>query len=236
MSDRRREPLSRDRVLAAALEVADRDGVAGVTMRAVGERLGVEGMALYRHVRDKDALLDGLVEVVVAEIVESAADLPTSAGPDWRPLLRARILRARSVLLRHPWAPALVMSRGDLGPGVMRWFEDLSSVLFAAGFDGDLVHHSLHALGSRALGFSPELFAVDSPAGAMDPDEAMAAVEQMATAMPSIARVLEAMTSHSDPALGMCDDDVEFGFGLDALLDGLESRRAAGWRPAAAGS
>ena len=230
MSERRR-PLSRERVLAAAVEVADTDGVTGVTMRAVGDRLGVEAMALYRHVPGKDGLLDGLVAVVVEEVVAAAADLPATAGDDWRAALRKRVLRARTVMQRHPWAPALVMSRGDLGPGVMRWFEDLTAVLFDAGFDADLVHHALHALGSRALGFSPELFAVDSPAGSMDEEEAMAAVAAVAAAMPGIARVLEAMSHDAGSTLGMCDDDTEFRFGLDALLDGLEVRRAGGWQP-----
>ncbi len=227
----RRVPLTRERVLRAAVEVADAHGVEGVTMRGVGEALGVEGMALYRHVVNKDELLDGLVETVVAEVITDAADLAatTRSGEDWRTVVRSRVLSARATLLRHPWAPELVAVRGIPGASTLRWYEDLCGVFFAAGFSDDLVHHALHALGSRALGFHLELFAADTPA---DPDDAIAATRELTTTLPSLARVVAAVArGPHDPATGLggCDDQVEFEFGLDVVLDGLEARRTAGW-------
>ncbi len=230
-STTRRIPLTRERVLAAALAVADVHGVEGVTMRAVGEALGVEGMALYRHVANKDGLLDGIVEAVLAEVHADAADLPTAApeGGDWRAVVRARVLSARTTMLRHPWAPALVAARGTPGTSTLPWYEDLCAALFAAGFSADLVHHALHALGSRALGFHLELFAADAPA---DPDAAVAATRELTATLPSLARVVTAVARAPHDSVtgrGGCDDDAEFAFGLDVVLDGLEARRAAGW-------
>ncbi len=227
----RRVPLSRERVLAAAVEVADAHGVDGVTMRGVGEVLGVEGMALYRHVANKDELLDGVLETVLAEVRADTSHLPTTVGPDddWRDVVRARLLGARAAMLRHPWAPALLAARGTPGAVTYPWYEDLCTVLFAAGFSDDLVHHALHALGSRALGFHLELFAADAPE---DDDDAVSAARDLTATMPSLARLvaLVARDPH-DPATGLggCDDETEFRFGLDVVLDGLEARRAAGW-------
>ncbi len=227
----RRVPLTRDRVLAAAVEVADERGVAGVTMRGVGEALGVEGMALYRHVANKDELLDGLVETVLAEVRSHTADLPAEVRPgqDWRDVVRARLLGARAAMLRHPWAPALVAARGTPGHVTYPWYEDLCSVLFAAGFSDDLVHHALHALGSRAWGFHLELFAADAPE---DDDDAVADARRLSAALPSLARLVDVVARAPHDAatgLGGCDDESEFRFGLDVVLDGLEARRAAGW-------
>jgi AcrR family transcriptional regulator len=225
----RRTPLSRDRVLRAAVDVADAHGVDGVTMRSVGESLGVEGMALYRHVAGKDELLDGLVSTVLEEVTAAATDLPTSVdhGEDWRPVARALMLRAREVLLQHPWAPALIATRGTTGGVTLPWYEQLCGILFSAGFSDDLVHHALHALGSRALGFSTELFAADSPAEE-DPATAVERVRELTATMPNIGRVVASMTHDATGTLGGCDDQAEFEFGLDVVLDGLEARRASG--------
>jgi len=227
----RRVPLTRERVLRAAVDVADARGVEGVTMRAVGEALGVEGMALYRHVANKDELLDGLIETVIAEVRGETASLPATVahGEGWRAVLRARLLGARAAMLRHPWAPGLIAARGTPGASTLTWYEDLCGVLFAAGFSDDLVHHALHALGTRALGFHLELFAADAPA---DPDAALDATRELTTTMPSLARVVAAVArGPHDPVTGLggCDDDAEFEFGLDVVLDGLEARRAASW-------
>jgi AcrR family transcriptional regulator len=223
----RRTPLSRERVLEAAVQVADADGVEGVTMRSVGDVLGVEAMALYRHVANKDELLDGIVEIVLARVEDSAEDVGTTVAPgqDWREVLRARILRARGTMLRHPWAPGLIAARGTPGTSTLRWFDGLCAVLFAGGFDDDQVHHALHALGSRALGFHLELFSADAPA---DPEDALATVRAVAASSPHIARVVAVVAHPDQGSLGGCDDQAEFEFGLDVVLDGLEARREAG--------
>ncbi len=220
----RRQPLSRDRVLRAAVGVADTSGVEGLTMKAVGDALGVEAMALYRHVTNKDELLSGIVRVVLEEVHGAAADLDTAvpAGGDWRDVLRTRILRARGVLHRHQWAPGLITSRGTPDGSTLPWFEDLCAVLFDAGFSDDLVHHALHVLGSRALGFTQELFSADTPP---DAGAALDGVRTLATTMPNVARVAATVAHPPDGSLGGCDDEAEFAFGLDVVLDGLEARR-----------
>jgi AcrR family transcriptional regulator len=206
----RRAPVSRERILRAAVELADEGGLDAVSMRKLGQRLDVEAMALYRHVRDKDDLLDGLVDVVVGEI-----DRPRP-NDDWKAGLRDQVLAARRVMLRHPWAPRLLQERGTSGPASLDRIEAAIGTLLAGGFSMDLVHHALHVLSSRIYGFNQDLFD-DSPRGRepgpMPP----------ADRYPSIGRMAQA-ASH-DGGLGYCDDDVEFGFGLDLILDGLEARR-----------
>ena len=223
----RRTPLNRERVLGAAVEVADARGVDGVTMKAVGDVLGVEAMALYRHVANKDGLLDGTIRTVLDEVGAAAADLPATVPPgaDWRGVLRARILCARSVMLRHPWAPALVATRGTPEGSTLPWFEDLCAVMFSAGFSDDLVHRALHVLGSRALGFHQELFTAGAPD---DPEAAVDELRALGEQWPNIGRVAAAIAHDPAGRLGGCDDEEEFRFGLDVLLDGLEARRGAG--------
>jgi AcrR family transcriptional regulator len=220
-----RPPLSRDRVLHAAVELADRDGIGALTMRNLAQELGVEAMSLYHHVRNKEAVLDGAVEVVVEELLTVADATSTPpADEDWRAALRGRILAARTVLFRHPWAPAVIETRASMIPSVVRWFESVLAIMRAGGLSYDLAHHGLHALGSRALGFTQELFA--PPEG--EDDGSLDALAQLADEVPHLIAMV-AETAHDDPdaTLGWCDDQAEFEFGLDLLLDGLERRRAA---------
>jgi len=212
--------LSRERILAAAMELADQDGIDALSMRRLGQRLGVDPMSLYYHVGDKDDLLGGLAETVVAE------STPPAGGDDadWRTTLRATILAARSTMLRHPWAAGVIESRATPGPATMRHMEVVLATLRRGGFSVDLAHHALHVLGSRVLGFSQDLFD-DRGAGDADPDEAARMARAWAEAFPNIAEL--AMAVRHDGGLGGCDDDVEFRFGLDLILDGLEGRRAA---------
>lgn len=222
-----RAPLNRARVLRAAVALADRDGLEALTMRLLAQELGVEAMSLYHHVANKEAVLDGVAEVVVQEASDAAreAEAPDPAE-DWQAALRARILAARRVMLRHPWAPRVLQTRTSLGPAVIGYFEDLLGILRAGGFSYDLAHHSIHALGSRALGFVQELFDPEDPEAA---DEELAAMfEQMAEAYPHMTGMLAAI-AHEDhgTGLGWCDYQAEFEFGLDLLLEGMERRRAA---------
>jgi AcrR family transcriptional regulator len=226
-----RPPLSRDRVLEAAVALADRDGLAALTMRNLASELDVEAMSLYHHVRNKDAVLDGVVEVVVTEINDAVAPLPAPESADgWRSAARDRILTARRVLLRHPWAPDVLESRTHLSPAVARYFDGLLGLFVAGGFSFDLAHHALHALGSRALGFTQELFAPDEIE--VGEAEASAMLEELAADLPHLTSML-AEVAHEDGrdvTLGWCDDQTEFEFGLDLLLDGLDARRRAGSR------
>ncbi|WP_344101740.1 TetR/AcrR family transcriptional regulator [Myceligenerans crystallogenes] len=225
----RRRPLNRERVQAAAVEVADRDGLKAVTMRSVGALLGVEAMALYRHVSGKNDLLDSLAEVVIGEINDACAALPAPPDPAaWRARLRARILTARATLLKHPWAPALIGSHGTMGPAFLRYIDEFGAILADGGFTLDTIHHALHAFGPRALGFSPELFQPGAPAvEEMGDDEeaALAELAALADEYPFVARLTEHLAHEASTTLGWCDDQDEFEFGLDVMLDGLEGRR-----------
>ena len=110
-----RIPLNRERVLEAAVDLADRAGIESVSMRKLGQELGVEAMSLYNHVKNKDDLLDGIVEQVAAEL-----EVPTLDG-DWKSAMRRRALTAHAVLMRHPWATMLIVSRVNVGPAMLRY-------------------------------------------------------------------------------------------------------------------
>ena len=213
----RRTPLTRERVLQAAVELADRDGIENLSMRKLGQELGVDAMALYRHVRGKDDLLDGVVEVVVGQI-----ERPES-GEDWKATLRELIMAARRVMLRHPWAPRVLEERGTAGPAALAHIDAVLATLLAGGFSMDTAHHALHSLSSRIFGFHQDLF--DDSGRAPDPETQAMIVRSLSVSYPSLAE-LAAAASH-DGGLSACDDDVEFAFGLDLILDGLERVRAA---------
>ena len=221
-----RIPLSKERVLNAAIAVANQGGIEALTMRKLAQELGVEAMSLYYHVANKDQVLDGIVEVVVGEINAAVSQVEASAG-DWKVAMRMRILSAREVLLRHPWAPGVIETRFTMNPAVLTYFDELIGIFRSGGFSYDLAHHALHALGSRALGFTQELFKPDDA----DQDENASAemFELMAAQLPNLVGMMTEI-SHDDPdsTLGWCDDKVEFEFGLDLVLDGLETLRTNG--------
>ena len=224
---RPRVPLSRERVLHAAVKVADEGGVESLTMRRLAEELGAEAMSLYYHVARKEDVLDGLVDVIAAEINDTVARLQVPAeGPAWKAAMRNRILSARQIFLRHPWAPAVFASRETVSPQVLRYYDGVLAIMKDGGFSYDTAHHALHALGSRALGFSQELF---TPGDASASDQSTANLEAMAGQFPHLIGML-AEVAHDDPdsTLGWCDDQAEFEFGLDLILDGLDRLRPAG--------
>ena len=211
----RQTPLSRDRVLRAAIELADRGGVEALSMRKLGQELGVDAMALYRHVRGKDDLLDGVVDVVVGEI-----DRPI-AGDDWKASLRELTMAARGVMLRHPWALQVLKDRGTSGPATLDHIEAVLATLLDGGFSVEVAHHALHVLDSRVFGFNQALFE-DSASAERSAEEAAAMARALA-AYPRISELARSVSHAGD--LGPCDDDVEFAFGLDLILDGLERLR-----------
>jgi AcrR family transcriptional regulator len=216
--------LSRERVLRAAVRVADERGIESVTMRRLAEAIGSEAMSLYYHVTNKEDVLDGVVELVASEIndIVDRIDVP-STGADWKKAVRQRILSAREILLRHPWAPAVFETRTTMSPAVVRYHDGLVKLMRDGGFSYDVIHHALHALGSRALGFTQELF--DPGAGGADADPA-AMLADFAEQIPNLVAML-AEVAHTDPdtTLGWCDDQAEFEFGLDLILDGLDRMR-----------
>jgi AcrR family transcriptional regulator len=206
-----RTPLTRDRVLAAAVELADREGIEAVSMRRLAQELGVEAMSLYTHVENKDDLLDGMVEVVIAEIPIR------TKGDGWKASLRSLIFGARTVMVRHPWASRVIETRSAPGPTMLRYYDVVMGTLREAGFTLELTHHAIHMLGSRMLGFTQDLFD-DSPD--QGPEQTAQLAEQLGDAFPYVVEMALAATHGG--ALGGCDDDLEFELGLDVILDGLE--------------
>ncbi|MEV4539721.1 TetR/AcrR family transcriptional regulator C-terminal domain-containing protein [Asanoa sp. NPDC049518] len=217
-----REPLSRQRVLDAAVRLADDEGIKALTMRRLAAELGVEAMSLYFYVSGKEELLDGVVSTVLDEIA------PTTGRSDWRAHLRRQFLAARQVMLRHPWAPGLLTTRRTIPAGVYAYFDRIVGTLTGAGFDHHLAHRAIHAFGSMPFGFAQEVFSPAAAGGSLEPADAEADLAAMAQALPNLtAMVAHEMHSAKDPTLGWCDSQVEFQFTLDLLLDGLERYRAA---------
>ncbi|MFG1924749.1 TetR/AcrR family transcriptional regulator C-terminal domain-containing protein [Cryptosporangium sp. NPDC048952] len=212
-----RTPLSRERVLRAAIDIADAEGVEALTMRRLARAVDAEAMSLYHHVKNKDDVLDGVVDVIAGEINAAVEDID---GPDWKAAARERILTARSIFLRHPWAPPVFAGRTQVSFQVVLYHDRLVGLMHRGGFSYDLAHHALHALGSRALGFAQELFDPGDAGGDTD------VPPEMAAAVPNLVGMLTEV-AHDDPdsTLGWCDDQFEFEFGLDLVLDGLERLR-----------
>ena len=223
-----RVPLSRERVLQGAIALADEAGIGGLTMRKLAESLSVEAMSLYYHVANKEALLDGVADAVIAEIeTELGGFTVPEHGADWKANLRARILTARKVMMRHKWAPGLFETRTRMSPQLMRYFDSLAGILREGGFSYDLIHKAMHVLGSRALGFNQEMFVPDDEGQAeADADEML---ELMAAQLPYMTEMLaEMLHDAGDDTLGWCDYQTEFEFALDLTLDGLERLKNAG--------
>src|SRR5690242_9596542 len=173
----RRAPLNRDRVLRAAVALADGTGIDALSMRKLAQELGVVPMALYKHVANKEELLDGMLDVIVSEID------PPGTDPDWRRAVRQRILSARRSLLRHPWASRVIESRTAPTPTVLAYMDSMIGMFRAGGLSVDLTHHVMHAMGSRILGFSQELFGSSAP----PPDEETG--RQLAARYPYISEI-----------------------------------------------
>jgi AcrR family transcriptional regulator len=212
-----RAPLSRERILRTAVALADRGGVESASIRKIAQELGVVPMALYKHVSGKDELLDGMVDVVVGEIDPPASDVA------WKTAVRRRILSARRALLRHPWASRVIESRTEPTPTVLEYMDSMIGMFRAGGFSIDLTHHAMHVMGSRLLGFSQELF--DDTAD-VDPEVEAEMYRAMVDAYPYINEILVSITHDDASVVGQgCDDQFEFEFALDLMLDGLERLR-----------
>jgi AcrR family transcriptional regulator len=209
-----RMPLTKERVLSTAVALADQGGIESLSMRKLAQALDVVPMALYRHVANKDELLNGLVDVVVGEID------PPLEGADWKTTIRARILSARRALLRHPWASRVIESRKTPTPVVLGYMESMIGLFRTGGFSLDSTHHALHAIGSRMFGFTQEVFNDTSDA---DPAADAEMWTAMADAYPYIHEIFMAVSHDDASTVGPgCDDQFEFEFALDLMLDGLE--------------
>jgi AcrR family transcriptional regulator len=218
-----RLPLSKERVLGAAVELADTSGIEAVTMRKLAAELDVEAMSLYYHVANKEQLLDGMVDVVIGEIEDECDGFAVPDDVDWMTALRKRIMTARGVMLRHRWAPSVLETRTNMSPRMVRYFDMVLGIMVEGGFSYDIGHHAMHALGSRVLGFNQELFVPDTQGQEDRNDEMLTA---MADQLPYLMGMMQEIV-HEGPesTLGWCDDQTEFEFGVDLMLDGLERLR-----------
>jgi AcrR family transcriptional regulator len=217
-----RTRLSRDRVLHAAVALADEIGIEALSMRRLADQLNVVPMALYKHVANKEELLDGMVEVIIGEID------PPQLDTDWKHAVRSRVLSARSALQRHPWARRVIETRTTKTAAVLDYLNSFTGMFLDGGFSVDLTHHVMHALGGRAWGFTQELFEDDPDAAPVAPDEAM--MQYFVQRYPHIVAIATSTQHDGDSSVGGgCDDQFEFEFALDLLLDGFERMHERGW-------
>jgi AcrR family transcriptional regulator len=208
----RREPLSRGQVLRAAVALADQGGIGALSMRKLGQALGVEAMSLYNHVASKGDLLDGMIDVVFSEI-----GLPDS-DEGWKPAMRRRAISAREVLGRHLWAIGLMESRRSPGPATLRHHDAVLGCLRAAGFSVELTAHAYSLLDSYIYGFA--LQEASLPFGTAE--ETAQVAQEIAGQLPAgqYPHLAELATGHVlQPGYRYGD---EFEIGLDLILDALQ--------------
>jgi len=212
-SPRRR--LSRQQVLLAAIALADEAGIDTLTMRRLGDAVGVEAMSLYNHVANKDDLLDGMIDLVFAEI-----ELPSS-DEGWRSAMRRRSLSVRQTLSRHRWAIGLMESRSSPGPATLRHHDTVLACLRRAGFSVELAAHAFSALDSYIYGFALQ----ERNLPFDTPDETAELAQAIMAQVPAdeYPHLAELTLEHVlQPGY---DYGEEFEYGLDLLLDGLERAR-----------
>lgn len=213
-----RPRLNRERVLHAGITLADEAGLDALSMRKLGEQLGVEAMSLYKHVANKDDLLGGMVDAVFAEI-DLAAD-----ERSWRAAMRRRAISVRQALKRHPWAVPLMQSRTNPGPSTLGHLDALIGILRGAGFSVVLTAHALSAIDAYVYGF-----AMQEKALPFDSEEdSREVVQQILAAMPADEWPHLVEFSREHVLKPGYDYGREFEWGLDLVLEGLERARKAG--------
>lgn len=221
----RRPPLSLERIVAAAVRVADEGGLGHVSMRNVGRELGVEAMSLYHHLAGKDVLLDELADWVFTLI-----ELPEPDRP-WRDAMRERATSARAALAAHPWALGLIESRRTPGPALLRHHDRVLACLRTNGFAPQLAGHAFSAIDAYVYGFVLTELSLPFEPGER-PEDFVASLEHLLPAdeYPFLVEMLTEQVAGKDYAYAD-----EFDAGLDLILDGLERRFAAANRVAPAG-
>ena len=214
-STKPRTPLSRERVLRAAIVVADTSGIDSLSMRNLGQKLQVEAMSLYNHVANKDDILDGIVDLVFSEI-----ELPADRG-DWKSAMRKRAISAHKALLHHPWAPSLMQSRTKPGPATLRHHDSVLGSLRKAGFTLVMAAHAFSAIDGYVYGFALQQINLPLQSKEQVAEVGDNILRQLAGEYPYLA---EMITEHAmKPGYDYAE---EFEFGLDLILDGLERLRA----------
>lgn len=215
-SPKQRKPLSTDRVLAAAIRVADRGGVEAITMRRVAQELGVEAMSLYHHFPNKEAILDGVIDTVFATI-----QLPPAGHDDWREAILVRARSMRAVLSQHRWALGLMDSRRNPGPATLRHHDALLGVLRQARFTLPMTAHAVSIIDSYVGGFVLQ----EANLPVKTPDDLNEVASGILEHLPvnEFPYLTELIIDHAlQPGY---DFTSEFDYGLDLILDALEARR-----------
>ena len=212
---KRRRALSREKVLAGALRLADEEGIEALTMRRLGSALGVEAMTLYYHVGSKDEMLDALVDLVTDEF-EYAPE-----GADWREGIRAIAMSAYDALSRHRWAAGLTLSLRRPSPGRLRYMDAILGILRSAAFSEELVDRGYHAIEGHIMGFTLWEVGMALPAQRDLANLATAFLDQLDTdTYPYVADHVEHHLRQQAP-----DEMGAFAFGLELILDGLDRLR-----------
>ncbi|PPF44804.1 TetR family transcriptional regulator [Pseudoclavibacter sp. AY1F1] len=228
----RRAPLDRHQILIAATELAAQDGLERLSMRSLAANLGVVPMALYKHVDNKEDLVDGMVDAVVANYPHPAA------GLHWRDSVRERIISARAEVLARPWLRSAIESRVTRSEVVLRHMDAAAGDFLSAGVSADLTHYAMHALGNRLWGIHSEAFepaaepAAEPPAAVergpeSDPQQAAEMMRLMAQHYPNVTAI--AMDAAKRNPAGACEPEGEFEFGVDLLLDAFVRLHESGW-------
>jgi AcrR family transcriptional regulator len=200
--------------MSAAIALADSNGIESLSMRKLGQDLGVEAMSLYNHVANKEDILDGIVDLVFGEIA-----LPSGEG-DWKPAMRKRAISAHEALLRHPWAPSLMQSRTRPGPATLRHHDSVLGSLRNAGFTLIMAAHAVSAIDGYVYGFALQQINLPLQSREQVAEVGESILRQLAGEYPHLA---EMITEHAmKPGY---DYSKEFEFGLDLILDGLERLR-----------
>jgi AcrR family transcriptional regulator len=213
----RRAPLSRDRILRAAVALADETGIESFSMRRLGHELGVVPMALYKHVASKEELLDGMVDIVFAEI-----DDP-STGVDWKVAMRRRAISAREALKRHGWAIGRMESRMNPGPANLRHHNAVMRCLREAGFSFAMTVHAYSVQDSYIYGFALQ----EKTLPFETPDEHGEIVQQKAETVDDTTQYPYLLEVAANVTRSGYDYAAEFAWGLDLILDSLERMRNA---------
>jgi AcrR family transcriptional regulator len=214
---RRRAPLTRERVLRAALALADAGGHEALSMRNLGKELGVEAMSLYNHVANKEDILDGLVDIVFSEIA-----VPSPGEGDWKPAMRRRAISVREALNRHRWAVGLMEGRLNPGPASLRNHDAVMGCLREAGFPFRAAVHALSVMDAYIYGFALQ----EKNLPFETPDQVSEVMEIQRQHAPEMADYPYLVEVAIEMAKAGYDYTTEFEFGLDLILDALERFRA----------
>jgi AcrR family transcriptional regulator len=219
IASKRRKPMSRDRVLQSAIDLADREGIEALTMRRLAQELGVEAMTLYHYVAGKEEILGGMIDLVAHEV--PLPDPGADGKVEWKAATRQRAIAAREVLLRHPWAGAL-WNQVRVGPGRIHYMDSALRTFREGGLSPEVTERAFHAVENHILGYTLQAQAF------LLPDEDLAAAGQaFLQSLPTdeFPWLVEHVVQHLEK--GTLDEG-DFEFGLDLILDGVERMAASG--------